>query len=353
MSASGRNFFLRLVGVLGLLAFGLMVWRIGPGVVWSELGRLSPASLVLIFGMRAAYWLLRTWIWRTVYARYGTPPPFGHLFAARLAGHAVSYLTPSAYVGGEAVRALMIEGHDRKKALASIIVDTTFEVLAVGVLAAGGVIAVVAGSRLAFPSRAALAGSFAAAALVLGWIVHKQRNGLGDWLACLPGRLGLRLRVIERNRERIRRVDTHIGEFYALKSGGPVRVFALDGLLNVFWIAELFVTLNALGAPGLTVAKSILVCAFGSIGLVLPLTPASFGTYEATSLAVFAGLGWSAGLAMSMILVRRALSLFWAGVGLIFIARKHIRLGPAPETWNDAEEETSVRPRVQVPDRSE
>ena len=353
MKGSGRSLFLRVTAVIGLLVFAFLIWRIGPGVIWKELRKLDAWTIALLFGMRAGYLLFRTWIWRTVYARYDAPPPFGHLFAARIAGHAVSYLTPSAYVGGEAVRALMIEGRDRKPVLASVIVDTTFGVLGVGALAGLGVIALVAASPLPFSGRAALAASFAASALVLGLLVRKQRSGFFGWLAGIPARIGLRPRFIERNRERIRRVDEHIADFYVRGDGGPLQVFALYMLLNAFWIMEIFVTLRALGAPGLTIGKSVLVGAFGAVGLIVPTTPASLGTYEATNLAVFAGLGWGAGLGMSMILVRRALSLFWAGVGLFIIARKHIRLRPVPETPGENEEGSPLRASDKVLDRPE
>ncbi len=66
------------------------------------------------------------------------------------------------------------------------------------------------------------------------------------------------------------------------------------------------------------------------VPLHITIAAASFGTYEATNLVVFAGLGWSAGLALSLTIIRRALSLFWAGVGLILIAVKHVRLEPPP-----------------------
>jgi uncharacterized protein (TIRG00374 family) len=309
-----------------MAVFALMLWRIGPGTVWSELRRLSLRSLAFLFGLRTAYWVFRTWIWRTIYARYGSPPAFGHLFGARIAGHAVSYLTPSAYVGGEAVRALMIEGHDRKKALASVVVDTTFEILAVLFLGAFGTAVAVARSSLAFPARVALVSSFAAAVLLLGLIIRKQRQGFFAWLIAIPARLGIFKSWIERNRGRVRRVDDHIAGFYAGGGRAPLMVFGLDMVLNAFWILEIYVTLSALRAPGLTLVQPILVATFGAAGLVLPLSPASFGTYEATNLAVFAGLGWSAGLALSLTIIRRAIALFWAGVGLLVIARKHVRL---------------------------
>ncbi|HEX2695441.1 MAG TPA: lysylphosphatidylglycerol synthase domain-containing protein, partial [Acidobacteriota bacterium] len=135
----------------------------------------------------------------------------------------------------------------------------------------------------------------------------------------------IRLAFVERNRDKLREVDGHISSFYARGRRAVVRIFLLDLLLHAFWVAEIYLTLGALGAPGLTIGKSFLVVTLGAVGLLLPTTPASLGTYEAANLAVFAGLGWSAGLSLSLALVRRFLSLFWAGVGLVAIAVRRPR----------------------------
>jgi len=319
----GRKTILRVTGILGLLVFAFLVAKVGPGRIWDNLKGLALPSLALLFVLRTLYWIFRTLIWRTILAGdiAVRPPSLGRLFGARIAGHAVSYLTPSAYLGGEAARTLLVEGVDRKRVLASVVIDTTFEILALVLFAAVGIVAIVAGSTLPVPSRLGLTAAMIAVVLGLIFLVGRQRRGLFTWLVALLGRIGIRPAFIERNRDKIREVDAHISGFYARGRRAVVRIFLLDVLLHAFWVAEIHLTLGALGAPGLTVGKSFLVVTLGAVGLFLPTTPASLGTYEAANLAVFIGLGWSAGLSLSLALVRRILALFWAGVGLIVIAR--------------------------------
>jgi uncharacterized protein (TIRG00374 family) len=317
-----RRTILRVTWILGVLVFAFLVAKIGPGRVWINLRRLTFPSFVLLFVLRTLYWLFRTLVWRTILAGDGAGqlPSFGRLFAARLAGHAVSYLTPSAYLGGEAARTLLVEGADRKRVLASVVIDTTFEILALGLFAAAGIAALAAGSALPAPTRIGLTASMAAAVLGLILLVRRQRRGLFAWLVDLLGRVGIRPAFVERNRDKLREVDAHISGFYGRGRRAVARIFLLDLLLHAFWVAEIHLTLAALGAPGLTVGRSFLVVTLGAVGLLLPTTPASLGTYEAANLAVFAGLGWSAEMSLSLALVRRVLSLFWAGVGLLCIA---------------------------------
>lgn len=321
----GRRLLLRAFWLLGVVVFVVLVARIGPGRIWEDLRRLSLAGFALLFLLRALYWLLRTYIWRTILAADAPAPRFGRLFLARMAGHAVSYLTPSAYLGGEAARTLLVDGADRKAVLASVVIDTTLEILSTALFTLGGVAALAAGSALPPSTRIALAASMFAAIAGLLFLVRRQRRGLFGWLAGLAGSVGLRPRFIERNRDRIREVDARISGFYAKGRRSVGRIFLLNIVLLALWVTEIHLTLAFLGAPRLTVPKSFLVVTLGAVGLLLPTTPASLGTYEAVNLAVFAGLGWSAGLSMSLALVRRSLSLFWAGFGLIAVALKNRR----------------------------
>ncbi len=318
-----RRTVLRLTWILGVLVLAFLASKIGPARIWETLKRLSLPSFILLFALRTVYWLFRTLVWRTILDGHGgqARPSFGRLFAARLAGHAISYLTPSAYLGGEAARTLLVEGVDRKRVLATVVIDTTFEIIALALFAAAGIAVLAAASAMPVPTRIGLTASMAAAALGLLFLVRRQRQGLFAWLAGLPGRVGIHPAFIERHLGKIREVDAHIAGFYRRGPRAVGRLFLLNLRLHAFWVAEIHLTLAALGAPNLTVGRSFLVVTLGAIGLLLPTTPASLGTYEAANLAVFAGLGWSAELSLSLALVRRLLSLFWAGVGLLCIAR--------------------------------
>jgi uncharacterized protein (TIRG00374 family) len=315
-----RRTTLGIIWVLGVLVFVLLLVRIGPGRIWENLSRLTLAGFALLFLLRALYWLFRTLIWRAILAGDGPASGFGHLFVARMAGHAVSYITPSAYLGGEAARTLLVDGVNRKTVLASVVVDTTLEILTTALFTLAGIAFISVRSSLPVSTRLGLTASMIAAIAGLLFLIRRQRRGMFLGLIDFLGRIGLRPRFIEKNRDKIREVDARISDFYARGPRAVGRIFVLNTLLLGLWVAEVHLTIAFLGAPHLTIPKSFLAVTMGAVGLILPTTPASLGTYEAVNLAVFAGLGWSAGLSMSLALVRRSLSLFWAGFGLIAIA---------------------------------
>jgi uncharacterized protein (TIRG00374 family) len=312
-----RKKVLRLSLVLGLALFALVVARAGPDRILADIGRLSVAQFAALLGLRAVFWILRTFNWKQVYDCYGDKRPFGLLFEARLADNAVSYLTPAAMLGGLPVRALMLEGVDRRRAFASVILDKTIEG---ATMAAYTVLAMLAAllflpmageARLAFIVFIVLA---TAACVIL---LAGQRRGLFVGIIDRLARFGIRPKWAAKKRESLRAIDDAVAEFYRERRSLIPSVVGLYTLSYLVWAVEIDVTLRFLGAPGLTLLKSLLVISLGNVTLLLPTVPASLGVYELTNVGVFAILGWPAGLAVALSVIRRLLGLVWTAAGLL------------------------------------
>ncbi|MBN2409447.1 MAG: flippase-like domain-containing protein, partial [Candidatus Aminicenantes bacterium] len=280
--------------------------------------------LLILFGLRLCYWVLRTAGWRIVVNAYGHPVRFIQLFQARIAGHAISYLTPSSFLGGETVRTLMMKIPDRKKALASVIVDKTIELLAMlSFLVAGFAIGIF---RLAWPPRTIIL-SFSAVIVAASLVVVfylQQKKGLLTWIFDTLERIRIRFSFIEKNRAKIKETDRLIMSFYKDHKVRFRRVFILYVFLVLFWAGEIHFTILFLGAHGASVLDSFLIVTLGILVFLLPTVPAALGTYELTYLGLFLVFGLGAGLGMAVTLLRRSLALFWAGIGLLAILKSQL-----------------------------
>jgi uncharacterized protein (TIRG00374 family) len=285
----------------------------------AAVGRLTVLQWTILAGLRLAYWLLRTFNWKQVFDRYEARQPFHRLFEARIADNAVGFITPSAMLGGLPVRALLLPGIDRRRVFASAVLDKTIEIFT---LAAATVLAMLAAmAALPMPASALLIfGLFVglAAALCLAILAGQRRGfflGIFDRLA----RLGVRPRWVEKNRPALRDVDDTIAGFHRDHRAAIPAIAALYLLSYFVWAFEIDVTLRFLGAPGLTLIKSLLVVSLGNVALLLPTVPAALGVYEVTNVGVFAVLGWPAELAIALSLIRRLLALGWTAAGLAIL----------------------------------
>jgi len=321
-----RKRFLTLSWILGLALFVVIIARTGQARVWESLKQLSWKSLAWLFLLRLIYWVMRTYYWKIILDSYGERPPFANLFAARIAGHALSYLTPSSHFGGEAVRALVADCRDRKKCFASIIVDTTLEILTVVLFAIVAV--VMALSRVGLPGQVKffLVAAAAAAGLAVLFILNRQRKGIFIWLLDLLVKIRIRPGILERNRDKIRQVDDHIADFMKGRRNVWVQAVGFNGLIVLFWTLEIHLTLAFLGAVKTNYLLSFMITTLGTLAFVIPAIPASLGTFELTYVGLFTLFGLSSGLAVSVTLVRRILALFWAGTGLVFVMLNNKRL---------------------------
>jgi uncharacterized protein (TIRG00374 family) len=314
--------------ILGLGLFVGLVLKIGPARIWDNLQRISPADLALLLLLRLLYWTVRTASWKIVFDGYGEKAGFGRLFFARLAGYALSYLTPSASIGGEPVRALMASDTNRKKALASVVVDKTIEIIVMVIFMGMGFW--IGAVRLALPGNykilfgLALCLPIAMAAVIL----VKQKNGLLTWTAGLLVKLRIRIPFLEKRREKIRETDRLISHFFRTRHRSFVTVFLFNCLLAAVWVLEIHMTLKAVGVSRPAPINSFLIVSLGCLAALLPAVPASIGTYEAVYVGIFFMVGYGADFAFSLTLTRRMLALLWVGIGIAAMAVRKRRLGP-------------------------
>lgn len=308
---------IRLAAVVSLGFFVYLFLRLGPDRIWELLRRMSWRQWLILLAARLVYWMIRAVNWRLVLTHFRAPVSVARLLAARLAGHAVSYLTPSAKLGGEAVRILILNRVDRGIVLASAVVDKTIEFLAMILLLGAAVLIAVLKVSMPGGQRLALVSVTAVAALALVLLLAVQRRGLFTRLLDGLARLRIRFAFLEKRRERLREADARIAEFYRRRRGVFAVIFLLYGGMGMLWAMELRLTFVFLGAPDVSWLNCFLLVMLGSLSYLIPALPASLGIYELTYVSLFALLGIDLEQGLAALLVRRVLGLAWAGLGLI------------------------------------
>ena len=254
-------------------------------------------------------------------------PPVGffRLLLVRVAGESLNNTLPSAYLGGEPFKAMLLSraGGSGMEALASVIVAKT-------ALTVAQVASVLLGVVLALTSRAGgqhlgamAAGSFVCA--ILGaWAVWGayvgQREGLGKLLARLIERTGIGRGFLERRREALERLDTALTGFYARRGG---RFWLASGWCFLGWLLEgvevvLFAHLVGLRLDWVgAMAIGLLFSVPKAAGMLIP---GSLGAQEGGATLLFRVYGLGMAPAMAYALARRARELLWVGVGFALLA---------------------------------
>ncbi len=326
---SGRSkagtLILRLVGWAGVALFVYLIVKTGPKEILKAIGRLSLLEIAALMGLRFLYWLIRAVNWRALLVASGERVSFGHILGARIAGYAVSYLTPAGNLGGETIRIFCLDRVGRNKCLATVVVDKTIEFLAGLSTVALSVVFLITEFALPRRQKIELFAAIALLVLVLIFLILKQRQGLFTWALDALRKLRIRVPFLENRRDKILETDAHIADFYSRNPKLFLILFASYFAQAWLWAAEIYFTFRFLGGETPTFFKCFLIVTLGSFYSFLPV-PGSVGVYELTYVSLFALLRIEMSSGMAVILIRRVVGLVWAGIGVFPLMKK--RSGP-------------------------
>jgi putative membrane protein len=308
---------------LGVVLLAVLVAKNDPQAILASIAQLSwrlaivlcfPAMLVTVFD---------TLGWRFAFlqdvARFPT------LFWARLAGEAFNLVTPTAALGGEAVKAWLLRGVVPLDAsVPSVIVAKTTITIAQGLFLLLGVALAWSGTLPDSPVLYGMLWLLALETVALAGFVVAQTRGMLAWGSRLLAQLG----VGGVRSEALGRIDAGLARFYRQAPGRLALSLAFHFVAWFLGALETWLILNFLGVP-VSLTTATVIEAFGSaVRFATFLIPASLGALEGGYVVTFTALGLGATSAVSFSLIRRLREAVWVGFGLLAFALTRPR-GPA------------------------
>lgn len=309
----------RLQTLILLLAVCFYVWflhRFGVSTVLSYI-RLAGWGLALTIALESLARVANTLGWRVTITDCPRKLGFGELFAARISGEAIDYVTPSAQLGGQFVMAIMVR---RKLAmaigLATVIVASLAEAI--------GQIGFISGTLLtALPFEARLhhlfwplmGGLAIAIGLAAAFFVIQMKHPFSMlWKAA--AKLNLGHLADPEVKAAAADADALLVDFYSRHRGR----LALSCLCYLFaWSmgpVEIYILLTLLGQP----ATLVTVLLVEALGLLIEratfLIPAKLVSQEGGKALILSLLGYPAGVGFAIGVLRRIKEMVWVLIGL-------------------------------------
>lgn len=305
--------FRLILALAGTVVVGYLIVRVGPDSVWSIFRDLSwRLVLILVFPTCLAV-AADTLGWRFTFL---TPPrSFARLVGMRLAGEAVNQITPTASVGGDLVRALLLRPEvPLREAFASVIADKTTGVASQVLMLLAGLL--VAGFALPVPGTVLLVMAAALTVEILcvaGFVVVQLRGVVGG-----GGRLIAKVRI-PLSPERQAALD---GTDHALRSlyvrrGRRLVISVLCHFVGAaLGTLELYLFVRFLGIP-ISIPAAFTIGALGTaVKFFSFMVPSSLGALEGGNVAIFAAFGLGPATGLSYTLVRRMREIVWIAAGI-------------------------------------
>ena len=113
--------------LLGALTLSVLVWHIGIGRIYEAVTQLGPAAMLVILLPSLLMYILEAYGWLVTLGAWAKDVPFWRVLAIRTAGEVVNMTTPTAYVGGEPLKAFLLkrQGVPIVEGLASVVTAKT------------------------------------------------------------------------------------------------------------------------------------------------------------------------------------------------------------------------------------
>lgn len=318
--------------VLGLLLFAGLIHGVGLGAVLDvleHLGWLTPLIAAPYFTCYLVDSLGWWWILRHGFDRpAGNPTPAPRLlqlFAVRAAGEAVNAITPTASLGGEPLKAWLLQQHGIpiNLGLASLLVSKTALMLTQGCFVFLGLLLSLHRWRPAVSLPVTATVGLLLGILIFGLMIRVQRRGLFGSLLGLSRRWSGREALLASWEADLLALDDRLRGFYSSR----VRDFLICcGFHFLGWVAgswEVYVVLWLLGHPVDFPSAFAIEALSGVAKLAGVIVPGSLGVQEGGQVLIFVAFGLGAPLALTFSLLRRGRELLWIGFGLAVLLHHH------------------------------
>jgi putative ABC transport system permease protein len=327
-AADGKSRRGRMVGVqlvafaLGLALLVYVVKRVGVQSIFDTLARVGLGFFVLLGISGTRHFL------RAVPMYLAVPPGqrrfnLWQAFTTRLSGEAVSFLTFTGPLLGEATKAALLrKSVPLVTGVQALVVDNLLYNLSVALFILSGACVMLASYNLpdaAHYTLLLIATLSMLTLLAVGFAASRRVMPLTWFIERLAAR-GFAPRALSRRRAHINELESNIYDFYSQHRGSFFLIVAFDLAAHVSSVVEVYATLRMLGfRPGFD-APYVIESLTKVINFVFGFVPATIGVYEGGTEVILRTLGFAAATGITLALVRKAGMIFWTGIGLALLA---------------------------------
>jgi len=316
-----------LVTLIAFLFYGWFFWHFGTAGVLRYL-ELAWWGLIVTVCLDAFLLMASTAGWRATIIPYPNPLSFKQLFAARIAGEAIDYITPAAQLGGSLVSAMMIRDKlSIPRGLASTAIASLSQALSQLLFI---VAALILSARQLPPSSGLRwligGGLVVTAGLTIGFYVVQVKRPFSHLLSA-AGRLNITQLNADSVREGAREADASLAYFYSHEWARLARscfCFLAGACVGPFEIYFLFSLLN----QHVTFYTALLIEALAQLAdRVMFMVPGKLVTREGGKALIVSVLGYSPQVGFVVGLLRHAKEMIWVLAGLLCLAVHRASLG--------------------------
>lgn len=324
--SKARNLALASLAI-GIVTVILITYNVGFSEIFSLIAKASLLFIIcyLITSLLIASML--TLKWKVILNAHGVDVPYHRLFMYRLAGYSVSYLTPSAHVGGEPIRAYLLQTEKVpiNTAFSSVIIDKAIELFTDIMFFFFGVLIILNSFTVDPTTKIVILGISLALILLVGIFIGGILGKQSMFVTIFRFLRLNKIKSLKAAEQNLADIERQIEEFYRQRKDSFLIIFIIMIVLWLLMFLEYRFALLMLGEIASPIQIFLILTGVG-LAYSIPI-PAAIGTLELGQLSAAKVLGLSATTAIGLAFIIRARDLIWTvlGIGILGINQLSFR----------------------------
>ncbi|MGI8468125.1 MAG: lysylphosphatidylglycerol synthase domain-containing protein [Pyrinomonadaceae bacterium] len=318
--------------ILGFALLVFVIYRIGLHTLFDAFARIGWGFLAIVALNGARHFIRALCMYIAVPVRHRSFK-YRYAVSARLAGEAVSFLTFTGPLLGEATKAALLKKRiPLSHGVTAVVVDNILYDISVALLILGGVgvMFYVYGGGDSPAMRDVLYGVATVAALTIVAIIvaAKSRFKPLSWTLKKLSARGWLPRFMETKQRGVYELEDNIHELYANRKTTFFSMFGLIILSHVLSVVEVYAALHMLGETTVQASTAYIIESLTKvINFAFGFVPGTVGVYEGGNGIILHSLGYPTATGVTLALVRRGAILFWTIIGLVILLWRGVARG--------------------------
>ncbi len=313
---------MKLRHLFSLVGAGLFAWmlqRIGFATILTQLTLIGWWGVPLFF-ISASWTLCYAFGWRRILSRQ-RHMSLWVLYRIKLAGEAVSAITPANFIGGDPVRVYLLRRYfPWTHGAASVVIDRTLHSISIlGMIVIGVTLAFWNIPHLPTNVQIGLPIVLFVVCGFVGFVFLHQRHGLFNFGMDLLRRLHIRRHFTPEFVKRCDELDRLVAEFYTHDPAGFWITLGYNCLGRCLGIVELYVIGRVVDPRFGWLEALVLGAVAPLINLIFTFIPGAFGVMEGAYGITLYLLALPASLGLTIQIIKRARAALWLALGFMVL----------------------------------
>lgn len=314
--------------VLGIVLFGFLIWKVvGIDKIILTFQSFSYINLIFIFILGVLLVIPSSLIWDKVLKLNGMYIKLSDVINISFAGDAISYLTPSAYFGGEPLRCWIMKkkyGFEASRVLPTILIEKFFKLSSYFFCGMVGLLFIFTEYYLPPAAEIFLAIGASFGILVYLFLFITIFNGHGFLTVFLKYLKLNKIKYIQKKSAKIANFDYIISDFFSRHKKELFKQFLLALTMVAISFLRYYIIIRSFGYNP-SFFDILIIFSFTMFAVLIPFVPGSLGTLEAILVFVFALLYHNPGLGIVVAFMIRFSDSVRVTYGLISFVRYRLK----------------------------